>query len=221
MCVPGPATLERRLQGGAPLRSFCNAPAEPAHGESRHARDPPQRRKKAMAVLHQMQLSGNCYKVRLAAHRLGIPLTLKEYPLLAGDTRKPHFLAKNPNGRVPLLELDDGRCLAESDAILFYLAEGTPLMPDDRWGRAQALQWMFFEQYEHEPYIAVARRWLGLESKEALAPKLHLVPEWHAKGNAALGVMETHLATHRWFAGERYSIADIALYGYTHSAGEG
>ncbi|HMI96156.1 MAG TPA: glutathione binding-like protein, partial [Micropepsaceae bacterium] len=106
-------------------------------------------------------------------------------------------------------------------AILFYLAEGTPLMPDDRWGRGQALQWMFFEQYEHEPYIAVARRWLSLESKEALAPKLHLVPEWHAKGNAALGVMEKHLAKHRWFAGDRYSIADIALYGYTHSAGEG
>jgi glutathione S-transferase len=174
-----------------------------------------------MPILHNMQISGNSYKVRLAARQLGFALVLKEYKLGDGQTRVPEFLAKNPNGRVPLLELDDGRCLAESDAILFYLAEGTPLMPDDRWGRAQALQWMFFEHYEHEPSIAVARRWLGHESKEALAPKLHLVPEWHAKGNAALSVMEKHLAKHRWFAGDRYSIADIALYGYTHSAGEG
>src|SRR5216684_2748882 len=149
-----------------------------------------------MLVLHQMQISGNSYKVRLAARQLGIALVLKEYPLGEGLTRKPEFLAKNPNGRVPLLELDDGRCLAESGAILFHLAEGTPLMPADRWGRAQALQWMFFEQYEHEPTIAVARRWLRYESKEALATKRHLVPEWHAKGNAALGVMETHLAKH-------------------------
>jgi glutathione S-transferase len=174
-----------------------------------------------MPILHNMQDSGNCYKVRLAARQLGFSLVLKEYRLGGGKTRAPEFLAKNPNGRVPLLELDDGRCLAESDAILFYLAEGTPLMPDDRWGRAQALQWMFFEQYEHEPTIAVARRWLSLEPKEALATKLHLVSEWHAKGNAALGVMESHLAKHAWFAGDRYSIADIALYGYTHSAGEG
>ena len=174
-----------------------------------------------MPVLHNMQISGNCYKVRLAVRQLGFSLQLKEYPLASGKTRQPEFLAKNPNGRVPLLELDDGRFLAESDAILFYLAEGTSLMPSDRWGRAQALQWMFFEQYEHEPYIAVARRWLSYESKEALAPKRHLVPEWHAKGNAALGVMETHLAKHLWFAGDRYSIADIALYAYTHSAGEG
>lgn len=174
-----------------------------------------------MPILHNMQISGNCYKVRLAARQLGFSLVLKEYRLGGGKTRAPEFLAKNPNGRVPLLELDDGRCLAESDAILFYLAEGTPLMPDDRWGRAQALQWMFFEQYEHEPTIAVARRWLSHEPKEALEAKRHLVPEWHAKGNAALGVMETHLAKHLWFAGDHYSIADIALYAYTHCAGEG
>ena len=174
-----------------------------------------------MPILHNMQISGNCYKVRLAARQLGFPLVLKEYPLGSGKTREAEFLAKNPNGRVPLLELDDGRYLGESGAILFYLAEGTPLMPSDKWGRAQALQWMFFEQYEHEPYVAVARRWLSYEPKEALETKRHLVPEWHAKGNAALGVMETHLAKHRWFAGDRYSIADIALYGYTHSAGEG
>ena len=168
-----------------------------------------------------MQISGNCYKVRLAARQLGFPLVLKEYRLGSGKTREAQFLVKNPNGRVPLLELDDGRCLAESGAILFYLAEDTFLMPADTWGRSQALQWMFFEQYEHEPYVAVARRWLRYEPKAALEAKRHLVAEWHAKGNAALGVMETHLTTHRWFAGDRYSIADIALYGYTHSAGEG
>lgn len=174
-----------------------------------------------MLVLHQMQESGNCYKVRLAARQLGIPLMLKDYALGAGKTRTPEFLAKNPDGRVPMLELDDGRYLPESGAILFYLAEGSPLLPGDKFARAQALQWMFFEQYEHEPYVAVARRWLKFETREALAARQHLVPEWHAKGNAALGVMETHLAKHNWFAGGQYSIADIALYGYTHAAEDG
>ena len=174
-----------------------------------------------MPVLHQMQISGNCYKVRLAAHQLGIPLTLEEYPVFGGRTRRPEYLAKNPNGRVPLLELEDGRLLPESDAILWYLSEGTHLQPADAWSRAQALSWMFFEQYSHEPYIAVARFWLSEAPKEQLEQKRHLVPEWHAKGNAALGVMESHLKTHDWFAGDRYSVADIALYGYTHCANEG
>lgn len=174
-----------------------------------------------MPILHQMQMSGNCYKVRLAARQLGIALTLKDYPELGTETRKPAFLKLNPNGRVPLLERDDGRCLPESGAILWYLAEGTPLIPDDRWGRSRVLQWMFFEQYSHEPYIAVARFWLSYKPKDELEQKKHLVPEWHAKGNAALAVMETHLKTHDWFAGGHYSIADIALYGYTHAADEG
>jgi glutathione S-transferase len=174
-----------------------------------------------MPVLHQMQMSGNCYKVRLAARQLGFELTLKNYGLHEGATRKPEFLAKNPNGRVPLLELDDGRTLAESDAILWYLSEGSQLLPADRWGRAEVLQWMFFEQYSHEPYIAVARFWLSYAPEEQLEKRRHLVPEWHAKGKAALGVMESHLARRDWFAGARYSIADIALYGYTHCAAEG
>ena len=174
-----------------------------------------------MLLLHQMQISGNCYKVRLAARQLGIPIALKEYPVLAGETRKAPFLAKNPNGRVPLLEFEDGRCLAESDAILWYLSEGTDLQPTDKWGRAQALSWMFFEQYSHEPYVAVARFWLTEGPKEELEKKRHLIPEWHAKGNAALGVMNTHLEKQDWFAGGRYSVADIALYAYTHCAGEG
>ena len=174
-----------------------------------------------MPILHQMQDSGNCYKIRLAARQVGMPLTLLDYPLHGGETRKPDFLSKNPNGRVPMLELDDGSYLPESGAILWYLSEGTQFQPADKWGRAQALQWMFFEQYSHEPYIAVARFWLGFAPKEELEKKPALVPEWHAKGNAALGVMETHLAANDWFAGGRYSIADIALYGYTHCAKDG
>ena len=174
-----------------------------------------------MPVFHQMHMSGNCYKIRLAARRLGVSLTLKNYGLHDGSTRKPDFLAKNPNGRVPLLELEDGRMLAESGAILWYLGENTPLVPADRWGRAEALQWMFFEQYSHEPYIAVARYWLSFAPKEELEKKRDLIPEWRARGNAALGVMQSHLERQPWFAGGRYSIADIALYAYTHCAADG
>jgi len=174
-----------------------------------------------MPVLHQMQVSGNCYKVRLAARQTGYELVLRDYPLLGGKTRTPEFLAKNANGRVPLLELDDGRTLPESNAIIWHLAEGSRLAPEDAWSRAEALSWMFFEQYSHEPYIAVARYWLAYAPKDQLETKQHLVAEWHAKGNHALSVMNNHLARRDWFAGKRYSIADIALYGYTHCADEG
>ena len=174
-----------------------------------------------MYVLHQMQVSGNCYKVRLAARQLGVPIALREYGLHDGSTRRPDFLAMNPNGRVPMLELGDGRFLPESGAIIHFLAEGSHLIPDSAWDRARMLQWMFFEQYSHEPYVAVARFWLKFAKPEDLEKKKHLVPEWHDKGNAALGVMETHLSKHDWFAGKRYSIADIALYGYTHCAADG
>lgn len=172
-------------------------------------------------VLHQMAISGNCYKVRLAAHQLGIPLILKDYPLHGGQTRTPEFLSKNPNGRVPLLEFSDGRVLAESGAIILHLSHGTPLQPVDPWHRAQMFQWMFFEQYSHEPYVAVARFWLGYAPKEKLEKQRHRVAEWHTQGNAALKVMDDHLARHDWFAGPSYSVADIALYGYTHCAAEG
>lgn len=174
-----------------------------------------------MPVLHQMHVSGNCYKIRLAAHQAGIPLRLKDYGLHDGSTRTPEFLAKNNNGRVPLLELDDGRYLAESGAILWYLSEGTPLQPSDAWGRAQALQWMFFEQYSHEPYVAVARFIRVYATPEAFEKRKGEFPLLMERGNAALGVMENHLAKHDWFAGGHYSIADIALYGYTHTADEG
>ena len=174
-----------------------------------------------MPILHQMQMSGNCYKGRLLAHQLDIPLELKEYGLMSGKTRTQEFLTLNPNGRVPLLEFEDGRLLPESGAILFYLSEGTRLQPENSWDKAQMLQWMFFEQYSHEPYIAVARYWLTYANPEELEKKRHLVPEWHEKGRAALGVMESHLSGADWFAANSYSIADIALYGYTHCAAEG
>ena len=174
-----------------------------------------------MPVLHQMHVSGNCYKVRLAARQAGVALELRDYGLHDGETRRPEFLAKNPNGRVPMLELDDGTCLPESGAILWYLGKGTPLVPEGRLEQAEVLQWMFFEQYSHEPYVAVARFWLAFAPPAELEKKRHLVPEWHAKGNAALGVMETHLRDRDWFAAGRYTIADIALYGYTHCAADG
>lgn len=174
-----------------------------------------------MPILHQMPLSGNCYKVRLTASQTGARLTLRDYAEFGGETRTPEFLAKNPNGRVPMLEWEDGRVLPESNAIIWHLAEGTRLAPVDGWARAEALSWMFFEQYSHEPYIAVARFWIAHAPKEELEKRRHLVPEWHEKGNAALGVMDKHLERRDWFAGNKYSVADIALYGYTHCAGEG
>ena len=167
-----------------------------------------------------MQDSGNCYKVRLAAHRLGLPLELIDVDILKGESRTEDFLARNPNGRVPTLELNDGRYLAESNAIMFYLAEGTPLLPADRFARAQALQWMFFEQYSHEPYIAVARFWHSIKPGGREERKDRF-PEWHERGHQALAVMERHLSMRDWFAGSACSIADIALYAYTHVAHEG
>lgn len=163
--------------------------------------------------------SGNCYKVKLALTQLQRSFEWVPVDIMKGGSRTPEFLAKNANGRIPLLELDDGTYLAESNAILWYLAEGTPLVPADRIGRARVLQWMFFEQYSHEPNIATARfivRYLGNppERREALAAKM-------APGYSALGVMEAHLGLHPWFAGASYSIADIALYAYTHCAHEG
>ena len=170
--------------------------------------------------LYQMQDSGNCYKARLLARQLGLPLELVDIDILKGESRTEDFLARNPNGRVPTLELDDGRFLAESDAILFYLAEGTHFLPTDRFARAEALQWMFFEQYSHEPYIAVARFWHTI-SPGGREEKKDSFPVWHERGHQALAVMERHLSSHDWFAGNAYSIADIALYAYTHVAHEG
>src|SRR6476646_3804728 len=153
-------------------------------------------------VLYDFMGSGNGYKVRLLPAQLGIRYTLVERDILKGETRTPEFLAKNPNGRIPTLELEDGTFLAESDAILWYLAEGTKFAPADRMERARTLQWMFFEQYSHEPYIAVARFWRHYLSR--LSPLQELdMPERLVKGYAALGVMEQHLARHPFFVANR------------------
>ena len=167
-----------------------------------------------MLTLYDYLPSGNGYKVRLLLSQLGIRFRLVETDILKGETRTPEFRAINPNGRIPVLELEDGRRLAESDAILFYLAEGTPFLPEERFARAAVLQWMFFEQYSHEPYIAVARFWTHYLGKAVDAEKIE-------RGYQALDVMERHLGGRRFFVGERYTIADIALYAYTHVAHEG
>lgn len=169
--------------------------------------------------LYDFLSSGNGYKVRLALNQLGIAFERIEVDILAGETRQPGFLAKNPNGRIPLLELPDGSFLAESNAILFYLADGTALLPGDRLERARVLQWMCFEQYSHEPNVATSRFWL--HHLELTPERRAALAEKHRLGCAALAVMEQHLATRTFFVGERYTIADIALYAYTHVADEG
>ena len=170
--------------------------------------------------LYQMQDSGNCYKIRLLAHQLGQELELVDIDILTGQSRTPDFLKKNHNGRVPLLELDKGRVLPESGAALFYLAHNTPFLPEDRFARAQVLQWMFFEQYSHEPYIAVARFWQAI-NPGGPGDKQDRFPEWHERGYQALDVMERHLGDTPFFVAATYSIADIALYAYTHVAHDG
>jgi glutathione S-transferase len=169
--------------------------------------------------LYDYLSSGNGYKCRLLLRQLAIPFERVELDIMKEETRTPGFLAKNPNGKIPLLELDDGRCLAESNAILWYLAEGTRFLPDDRFSRAEVLQWMFFEQYSHEPNIATSR--FILEHLPPDSPRRAELARKRELGHAALGVMEAHLARHDFFVASRYTIADIALYAYTHVADEG
>jgi glutathione S-transferase len=171
-----------------------------------------------MLKLYDYLESGNGYKVRLLLHQLGIPYERIELDITRGETRTPEFLRLNRNGRIPLLVLEDGTCLAESNAIQFYLADGTALLPQGRLARAQVLQWMFFEQYSHEPYIAVVRFWVhtGVAAQRAAE-----VETRRQRGYDALAVMEDHLSRRDFFVENRYSIADIALYAYTHVAGEG
>lgn len=163
--------------------------------------------------------SGNCYKVKLTLEQLAIPHELHHVNILEGETKHPDFLRMNPNGKIPVLLLDDGTALSESNAIIDYLAEGTELYPADRLARARVLQWQFFEQYSHEPYIAVARyisRYLGLpESRRQ---------EYESKqagGIKALQVMEEQLKKTPFLVGKDYSVADISLYAYSHVADEG
>ena len=163
--------------------------------------------------------SGNCFKVKLVLHQLDIPYTWQHVDILKKQSRTPEFLAMNPTGKIPLVELDNRVFLPESNAILHYLADGSALLPTDRLDRARVLQWLFFEQYNHEPSVATARyivRYLGrpAEHEQLLQRKI-------AEGIQALGIMEQHLVSRAFFAADRYSIADIALYAYTHVAHEG
>ena len=163
--------------------------------------------------------SGNCYKIELLLQRLDRQYRWRRIDILAGEARTPGFLQKNPNGKVPILELADGRILCESNAILCYLASGTSLLPETPFARASVMQWLFFEQHRHEPTIAEARfivKFLG----EADARKAQLA-EKHEAGYRALDVMEKTLATRDFMAGDHYTIADIALYAYSHVADEG
>jgi len=172
-----------------------------------------------MLRLYDYLPSGNGYKVRLLLCQLGLAFELVEVDILKGETRTPEFLAINPNGKIPVLEFEDGRRLVESNAILFHLAEGTRFLADDRWGRAETLQWLFFEQYSHEPYIAVARFWIHSLNKRREWQE-RLKEKWE-RGHQALAVMERHLDGRKFLVADRYGIADIALYAYTHVAEEG
>ena len=170
-----------------------------------------------MYKLYSMQRSGNSYKVRLALAFLDAPYRAIEVDILRGESRTPEFLAKNPSGQVPLLEIDDGRHLAESNAILWYVAIGTSLAPDSRMDRAETLQWMFFEQHALEPNLGAAYFWLCLV-RGGRDLQTHALEDWMERGYAALQVMEDHLKTNDFFAAGQLTIADIALYGYTHIA---
>lgn len=170
-----------------------------------------------MLTLYSYQDSGNSYKPRLLLAHLGLAFHLVDTSSRDGSTRTADFLARNANGKVPLLELEDGRHLAESNAILLYLAEGTRFLPADAYDRAKLYEWLFFEQYDHEPTIAV-RRALSTYPERAAKATPERMPELLERGNRALGVMEARLAENDWLAGEQFSVADISLYGYTHDA---
>jgi glutathione S-transferase len=176
-----------------------------------------------MLTVHGYSPSGNCHKLRMLLGHLGRgegrDYRWIETDSAHGATRTPEYLAKNPNGKVPMIELGDGRTMVESNAILAWLADGTRYFAGDAWERAQTLSWMFFEQYSHEPYVAVARfiaGWTPIDS-----PRRAELPRLRERGNDALGVMERHLASSEWFSATGYGIADIALFGYTHCAGDG
>jgi len=173
-----------------------------------------------MVKLYGMPDSGNCYKPRLLMAKLGRRFEHVEVSSHDGGTRSEAYLAKNLNGMVPLLELDDGRLLAESNAILLYLGEGTKFVPEDAWLRALVYQWLFFEQYSHEPYIAVRKAILTVPRRAAEATPERLAVTLE-RGHKALRVMERQLAQTPFLAGDMLTIADIALYAYTHEAGKG
>ncbi len=172
-----------------------------------------------MFKLYDYLPSGNCYKIRLLVTQLQIPFKRIDIDILKGESRTPEFLTINPNGRVPVLETESGQFIAESNAILFYLSQNTKFFPTNAFEKAQVMQWLFFEQYSHEPYIATSRYWISIlgkaeEYQDAIQQK-------RQPGYAALGVMEKHLTNQQFFVGNHYTIADIGLFAYTHVADQG
>lgn len=169
--------------------------------------------------LYDFLPSGNGYKIRLLLTQLGMPFERIELDITKGETRTPEFLKKNFNGKIPVLEVAPEKYLCESNAILIYLSEGTEFLPYDRFWRSQVIQWLFFEQNSHEPFIATSRFWISIlgkaeEYKQAIQQK-------QEPGYNALKIMEKHLTNCNFFVAERYTIADIALFAYTHVANEG
>jgi len=173
-------------------------------------------------ILHEDWVSGNCYKIRLTAALLGIPLERRQYDVLKAETRTEAFLTQvNANGRIPVLQVGD-RFLPESNAACWYLASRSPLVPDDRFDQADMLRWMFFEQYNHEPNVATVRFWTAFVGLDNLSEaQLQQIPAKRAAGNAALKLMDEHLAGRDFFVGSCPTLADICLYAYTHVAEEG
>ena len=177
-------------------------------------------------TLHEDPRSGNCYKIRLTAALLGVPLATRAYDIMKGETRTPEFLARvNANGRIPVLQIGagaDARFLPESNAACWYIAEGSALIPQDRFAQADCLRWMFFEQYNHEPNVATLRFWLRFvgEANLSAEQRAQMMPKRLA-GCAALALMDRHLAGNAFFCGDAPTLADIALFAYTHVAHEG
>jgi glutathione S-transferase len=173
-----------------------------------------------MYKLYDFLPSGNGYKVRLLLTQLQIPFELIELNIVNQETRTPEFLQKNPNGKIPLLEIAPNQFISESNAILYYLSQETEYFPQDKYQQAQVMQWLFFEQYSHEPNIATPRFWIT-HQPERLDKYQEQIKQKQQLGYAALNVMEQHLKTHEFFVGDKYTIADIGLYAYTHVAEEG
>lgn len=176
----------------------------------------------AKYVLHEDPRSGNCYKIRLTAALLGLPLERRQYDSLRGDTRKPEFLLRvNANGRIPVLQIDD-RFLPESNAACWYLAHGSALIPTDRFDQADMLRWMFFEQYNHEPNVATLRFWLHFLGERNLSEfQRGQIPAKRMAGEDALALMDRQLGGRDWLVGDRATLADVVLYAYTHVAEAG
>ncbi len=172
-------------------------------------------------TLHEYAASGNCYKVRLTAALLGKPLERREYDIRKGETRTSEFLANiNANGRIPVLQVGE-RFIPESNAACHFIADGSSLIPADPFDHADMLRWMFFEQYNHEPNVATLRFWMGWVGLDNLSDLQRLqMPAKRQAGNAALKLMDEHLANHDWFVADHMSLADICLYAYTHVAGD-